>query len=134
MCTKAILLALVICSLRLFLFAVQVYAAPSPHDGFTHSLELDPGVYSVYWKYDQDTVTFEVHAQTLGYVGFGVSPNGGMAGSDIVIGWVQGDQAWFAVSLHGTINLIYHNILVQHFLSDHCLILHTLVLYSKLKM
>lgn len=30
----------------------------------------------------------QVHVEALGYVGFGLSPNGGMAGSDVVIGWV----------------------------------------------
>ena len=29
--------------------------------------------------------------EALGYVGFGISPNGGMAGSDVVIGWVKDD-------------------------------------------
>ena len=28
-------------------------------------------------------------AKTLGWVGFGISPNGGMKGSDMVIGWVD---------------------------------------------
>ena len=30
------------------------------------------------------------HVQTHGYIGFGLSPNGNMAGSDVVIGWVTG--------------------------------------------
>ncbi len=29
--------------------------------------------------------------EALGYVGFGLSPNGGMTGSDVVIGWVLDD-------------------------------------------
>ena len=97
MAIRPMLSAFLIVCLEL-LFTVHVHAAPTPPEGFPHSLELHPGVYSVYWKYDNDTVTFEVHARTLGYVGFGVSTNGGMAGSDIVIGWVQGEQTWFDVS------------------------------------
>ena len=31
----------------------------------------------------------QVHVEALGYVGFGVSPNGGMTGADVVIGWVS---------------------------------------------
>ena len=29
--------------------------------------------------------------EALGYVGFGLSPNGGMTGADVVIGWVLED-------------------------------------------
>ncbi len=34
----------------------------------------------------------QVHVQTHGYIGFGLSPNGNMAGSDVVIGWVTGPE------------------------------------------
>ncbi|XP_070581119.1 DBH-like monooxygenase protein 1 homolog [Ptychodera flava] len=58
-------------------------------DDFTHHAFLDQnGKYKVYWKFDDVKITFEVHVETTGYVGFGFSPNGGMPGSDIVIGWV----------------------------------------------
>ena len=33
-------------------------------------------------------ITFQVHVEALGYVGFGISPNGGMTEADVVIGWV----------------------------------------------
>ena len=37
--------------------------------------------------------------EALGYVGFGISPNGGMTGADVVIGWVNDDgTAVFHVS------------------------------------
>ena len=39
----------------------------------------------------QSIVFFQVHVEALGYVGFGLSPNGGMPGSDVVIGWVTDD-------------------------------------------
>ena len=35
--------------------------------------------------------TLQVHVEALGYVGFGISPNGGMTGADVVIGWVKDD-------------------------------------------
>jgi len=40
---------------------------------------------------DKSLITFELWAQTVGYVGFGISPNGGMAGSDIFIAGVAPD-------------------------------------------
>ena len=36
-------------------------------------------------------LTFQVHVEALGYIGFGISPNGGMTGADVVIGWVLDD-------------------------------------------
>ena len=35
------------------------------------------------------TFLMQVHVEALGYVGFGISPNGGMTGADVVIGWVS---------------------------------------------
>jgi hypothetical protein len=37
---------------------------------------------------DEDLVEFEIEVETTGYVGFGISPNGGMVGADIFIGGV----------------------------------------------
>ena len=66
---------------------------------YTHSLELlDKARYHTFWKYDDTTVTFEIHAKTLGWVGFGISPNGGMAGSDVIIAWVKDGESHFTVS------------------------------------
>ncbi|KAF4071092.1 hypothetical protein AMELA_G00280910 [Ameiurus melas] len=49
------------------------------------------------WGFDmlKDTITFEVTVNTTGWVGFGFSPNGGMAGSDIVIGGVGPGGIYF---------------------------------------
>ena len=58
--------------------------------------------YKLYWSYDlaAETIRFAVRVRTEGWVGFGLSPNGQMPGSDVVIGWVtdQGDVV-FHVSL-----------------------------------
>lgn len=43
-------------------------------------------------------ITFEIQVRTLGYIGFGFSPDGQRAGSDIVIGWVDHGQTYFHVS------------------------------------
>ena len=36
--------------------------------------------------------------ETRGYVGFGISPNGDMVNSDVVIGWVKDGRTYFSVS------------------------------------
>lgn len=62
-------------------------------------LDLE-GKYTLYWNFDseQETITFAVRVQTTGWVGFGLSPNGQMPSSDVVIGWVKGDESYFNVS------------------------------------
>ena len=48
--------------------------------------------YTLYWTFDNDAqnITFAVRVRTTGWVGFGLSPNGQMPQSDVVIGWVDG--------------------------------------------
>ncbi len=58
-------------------------------------------LYQLYWSFDktEETVQFSVRVKTTGWVGFGISPDGGMIGSDVVIGWVADDgTAFFDVS------------------------------------
>ena len=56
--------------------------------------------YGLYWNYSiaAGTIHFAVNVSTTGWVGFGVSPNGQMPGSDVVIGWVAANgKAYFHV-------------------------------------
>ena len=46
------------------------------------------GKYKLFWKFNDTHITFEVHVKTTGYVGFGISDNGGMYPGDVVVGWV----------------------------------------------
>ena len=59
------------------------------------------GLYELYWTFDNaaETVSFAVRVQTTGWVGFGLSPNGQMPNSDVVIGWVDNGEIYFTVSL-----------------------------------
>ena len=45
----------------------------------------------MYWSFDSEmeTISFAVRVQTTGWIGFGLSPNGQMPGSDVIIGWVD---------------------------------------------
>ena len=55
------------------------------------------------WNFDNDaeTISFAVRVKTSGWVGFGLSPNGQMPDSDVVIGWVTADgDTIFHVSFH----------------------------------
>ncbi|XP_022094715.1 DBH-like monooxygenase protein 1 [Acanthaster planci] len=50
--------------------------------------------YVLEWSYTVEDVVFRVRAKTLGWVGLGFSPSGGMKGADLVIGWVQDGEAY----------------------------------------
>lgn len=43
------------------------------------------------------SITFKLVVNTTGWVGFGFSPNGGMRGSDIVMGGLGSGRSYFAV-------------------------------------
>lgn len=55
-----------------------------PSEDYTHVEvvnEDDPSQYQIFWKLiNEDEIQFELHCKTTGWVGFGLSPNGGMAG------------------------------------------------------
>ena len=58
--------------------------------------------YGLYWNFSiaAKTIHFAVNVSTGGWVGFGVSPNGQMPRSDVVIGWVADNgNVYFHVSL-----------------------------------
>ena len=49
------------------------------------------GNYKLYWSFNRrnENITFAVRVKTTGWVGFGLSPNGQMPNSDVIIGWVD---------------------------------------------
>ena len=58
--------------------------------------------YLLYWTVNLpfQEIRFAVNVSTIGWVGFGLSPNGQMPGSDVVIGWVDNSsKVIFNVSL-----------------------------------
>jgi hypothetical protein len=48
----------------------------------------EDGKFILGWEILGDEIIFEVEVATLGYVGFGISPNGGMRDADIFIAGV----------------------------------------------
>jgi hypothetical protein len=74
-----------------------------PSESYTHVVEADqsnPNQYKLFWKpIGNDEIQFEVHCKSTGWIGVGISPNGGMKGSDIAIGWVANNRAYLKVTL-----------------------------------
>jgi hypothetical protein len=60
-----------------------------------------PDLYKLYWSFTDKDITFEIHCKTLGWVGLGVSPNGGMTDADIALGWVSNGTPYL-VDTHAT--------------------------------
>lgn len=90
----------------LVFFSFVVSCCQADHHGhpfnekYPLSLTLSEDNYYLYWNFSlaEETIQFAVRVKTEGWVGFGISPNGQMPGSDVVIGWVDGDRAYFHVS------------------------------------
>ena len=76
------------------------------------------GLYELYWNFDNDAenISFAVRVQTTGWVGFGLSPNGQMPDSDVVIGWVTDDgETVFHVSFFILLANCTHLCIYVHF-------------------
>ncbi|RNA26714.1 DBH monooxygenase -like protein [Brachionus plicatilis] len=76
-------------------FVQSVIVQTQPTEDYKFNLNVDEKdelQYKLYWKIlRNDEIQFELHCRTTGWVGFGISPNGGMSGSDIMIGWIDSD-------------------------------------------
>lgn len=70
---------------------------------FANSADLDGDNYRLDWNYTDTEITFKVTAKTSGWVGFGLSPDGNMDGSDVVVAWTKsdGNVAFLDASLVG---------------------------------
>ena len=57
-----------------------------------HHVTLDSNnQFHLKWLFDlsMETIVFNVCVRTKGWIGFGISPSGGMTGSDLIITWVD---------------------------------------------
>ena len=105
--------------MRVYSFVVFLAAFPVISSVHVQDLETnydfnaildDEAEYILYWKFDleQENITFAVRVQTTGWIGFGLSPNGRMPQSDVVIGWVNDSgRNFFDVSY---VNIILNTI------------------------
>ena len=71
-----------------------------PLSSYEFNATLMQDRYWLYWSFDKTTenIFFAVKARTNGWIGFGLSPNGQMPGSDVIIGWIDGNTPYFHVS------------------------------------
>lgn len=72
-------------------------AAASGTPIWDHAIDLNDD-FRILWQIINQDITFEIQARTLGYVGFGFSPDGNLADADMAIGWVDKGQTYFQVS------------------------------------
>lgn len=76
-----------------------------PTTNYENFIDLAPGVFRLYWNLTDSNAAnsqnaqliAEIHCKTDGWVGFGLSPNGGMDQSDVVIGWINNATVNFTV-------------------------------------
>jgi len=59
-----------------------------PTANFHFHVQLDEN-YTLHWDFDDTHIMFETVVKTNGYIGFGISPNGKMYPSDVVVAWVD---------------------------------------------
>lgn len=62
-----------------------------PSENYTDSTIVDnsnPTQFRLYWKVlPNEEIQFEYHCKSTGWAAFGVSPQAGMTGADIMMGW-----------------------------------------------
>lgn len=80
-------ISLVLCIL--LLIVRSGIAQPEPSEKFANKDVLQADNYFVYWNFNDTDITFEIHVRSKGWAGFGLSPNGGMNGSDVVVVWID---------------------------------------------
>ena len=83
----------------------------TPTGSYVNYVDLkDGGDYRFYWNVTNTALIGEIHCRTQGWVAFGLSPNGGMDQSDVVVGWIDANG-----NTNFTVNLIYFNSNNKHF-------------------
>jgi len=76
----------------------QHIALPSMSTAFYANSKVlaEPDLFKLYWNYTKTELIAEVHAKTsTGWISFGLSPNGGMDGSDVFVFFTQNGVANF---------------------------------------
>lgn len=78
-----------------------VYSAPTPTEKYSNQMILkDPDLFILYWNYNENDITLETHAKTNGWSAIGLSPTGGMHGSDVVVSWINSNGSYHFTDRH----------------------------------
>ena len=73
-----------------FLFFSQLDSIPAPTAHYANRLVLEePDSFVLLWNYTDTDITCELQVRTTGWMGFGLSPNGGMDGANVAISWID---------------------------------------------
>lgn len=72
----------------------QSDAALTP-DNYPYHVKFDDN-YELKWNFNSTHIIFHTHVKTNGYIGLGISGNGAMYPSDVIITWVKDGQVHFA--------------------------------------
>ena len=59
-----------------------------------------PDQYILFWNYTDTDVIFKCVVKTTGWIGFGLSPNGGMFNSDMILAWFAPDSTEKFIDAH----------------------------------
>ena len=80
-----------------FVFAtfLPIVLCDSDLSSYQFNIELVQDTYWMYWNFNSETevINFAVRVLTTGWIGFGISPNGQMRNSDVVIGWIDASSS-----------------------------------------
>lgn len=87
-----------------FLYACDQNRTSNSLDPFTNKkILVEPDQYVLYWNYTDSDILFEVHVKaSQGWLAFGLSPNGDMINSDIIVTWVNSDGSYHFSDRHTT--------------------------------
>jgi len=77
----------------LILYEVNCQAINSNSYFANTAVLRSPDVYTLSWNYTNEDITFKAVAKTNGWVGFGISPNGGMENSDMILAYTESSGA-----------------------------------------
>lgn len=67
---------------------------------------VEPDLSILFWSKNQTHILFEIHIRFNGWIVFGLSPNGSLDGSDVIIAWLNDTGAGYFSSKKGNYNLI----------------------------
>jgi hypothetical protein len=70
----------------------SICTQPNPTTTYANKqILVSPDTYILYWNYNATDITFEIHVKSPGWAGFGISPNGEMENSDVILFWINSD-------------------------------------------
>lgn len=93
-----------------------ISAAAKHHVDWTRTEVMDPfGLYILQWKVDRKDIIFTATANTRGFIGLGFSyRHGRMAGSDLVMAWVDDHTGLPNILVSDTIPAL-STVLMRHY-------------------